>query len=972
MRVLHVGRLELTLSAMLLAIGSLCGEVCLGANANTANANTSGVAGQAFDATPFAVAVGSEDDGKAYEARWGEPRKIQRLEIEFSSLADLPNQDDVQVQYWHSKWDGKADPIEAEIGACEAGWDDPVDDWTRGKWKDADVHVAVDGRHWNVTFESSGAKEFPKVGEAGVFYRKTLKIRLVAKKPLPKIQRFAAFTEAVYRPLTVRIFWDKPAAASLQFDGANPGRLEVFNGVVQNVRSCTIPDASARVDMGDDLHWTQPAGVPCGIEADLLMAVDPVDGRYDRTIVTVRTRHNPFSFAADEAAQGERILVNDLGALTTRGDEALTVEGYRQLHKQFRGKTVYDRVSEADEQTLSRAWNDMPLKPHLWASHGLPGNRNAVRQGVNGSIEITSTRKWFLLPHSTKDTDRKDWPGDEFLVLDFGFPSENLRASRELLEGYIPWQRTTWIDGPIFYEQCTVLDKLDSDLSHIQIDDPTVMLMRVRVVNTSGSGSGVAHLHLTSHALGKDPPGQVEKLVVEGDQVLAAGSDRSRFRYLLKTCGQGTLKQAENATDWSMELAPGQSQELLFLIPSITLNQPEEIESLRKRDFSADSRRICDFWRNLTDSCSQIQTPEPWLNAFYKSMVRHLEINCVRDPSAPRRYARIGTFHYAIYPNESIMETSELDHRGSHQAAEECLQTFLDFQGTVPLPGNFKSTTGLFFGAGGYQRTGYNKNHGYVMWGMADHWRFTRDRDWMERVAPKLIQACDWITNERKSTMKENNGGDRPIEYGFLPAGQLEDVSDYWYYLATNVNTVWGFDALAAALADFGHPEAARLQQDAKAYHDDVMRGLTESRIRSPVVRLRDGTYVPKYPSQLHVRGRSQGWIRETLEGSLFLLIDGLIPADSPEASWIVKGLRRQPLHFGPLRLRHSGVRSLLVFARWVLDASEFVGRPGRLFESRRAEALHSRVLQRVRLGVRSRSATMQRTFPAGIGQAVR
>ena len=46
---------------------------------------------------------------------------------------------------------------------------------------------------------------------------------------------------------------------------------------------------------------------------------------------------------------------------------------------------------------------------------------------------------------------------------------------------------------------------------------------------------------------------------------------------------------------------------------------------------------------------------------------------------------------------------------------------------------------------------------------------------------------------------------------------------------------------------------------------------------------------MPKFPSHLHERGRAKGWIRETLEGSLFLLIDGLIAPNAPEAAWIVK-----------------------------------------------------------------------------------
>ena len=81
--------------------------------------------------------------------------------------------------------------------------------------------------------------------------------------------------------------------------------------------------------------------------------------------------------------------------------------------------------------------------------------------------------------------------------------------------------------------------------------------------------------------------------------------------------------------------------------------------------------------------------------------------------------------------------------------------------------------------------------------------------------------------------------GTKPLEYGYLPAGALEDVEDYWYWLATNSATVWGFQALADALADFGHSDGARLQREAKAYYDDFMRGVTESRILCPVVRLR-------------------------------------------------------------------------------------------------------------------------------------
>jgi hypothetical protein len=55
------------------------------------------------------------------------------------------------------------------------------------------------------------------------------------------------------------------------------------------------------------------------------------------------------------------------------------------------------------------------------------------------------------------------------------------------------------------------------------------------------------------------------------------------------------------------------------------------------------------------------------------------------------------------------------------------------------------------------------------------------------------------------------------------------------------------------------------------------------------VVRLRDGTAVPHIPSMVHRRGRYFGWICETLEGSLHLLITGALDPRSQEADWIVK-----------------------------------------------------------------------------------
>jgi hypothetical protein len=685
-------------------------------------------------------------------------------------------------------------------------------------------------------------------------------------------------------------------------DQPESGRLEVFNGAVTTVRP--LRDGSAAVQ--PDLTWTLDKPAAGGIEADLVMAADPIDGRYDRTIVTVRSSTRPFSFAADEVARGDRILVDDLGVLVTNAEDGISLDDYREaLRREFGGRTVYDRVTAAEEQTLGRAWDDMPLKRPLYFVHGLPGNRNTMRQNPNGEIEVTAVKRWFDVQRSGRDSARKLWTGDT-LRISLGFPPEEARGGRELHEGYLPVLRTWWQEGPVYYEQKTVLTAA-GDLSEVALDTPTVLLMQVRTVNVSQSEESTATLRLGSNARGD------EKVALEKDQVLARTDQGERLRFLVKTEGQANLRQEADAVTWTASLQPGQSQVLFVTIPSITLEKDEEIESVRAMRFDAEARRVNAFWRELTARGTQIQTPEPWINDFYRAHTRHLLVNCFKELDTDYLHAHVGTFHYGVYPNESVMMISDLDRRGHHDQARRNYDAFLHYQGTVGMPGNFQSKEGQFYGAGGHETGGYNKSHGYVLWGMAEHWRHTRDRVWMAQVAPGLVQACEWVIRERKGTMaggtadrggvrvegvppsdrgqdaRDTGGRSKPLESGWLPAGSLEDVTDYWNWLATNSATVWGFRALADALADFGHPQGKRLQQEAQAYYDDFMRGITESRILCPVVRLRDGTYVPKIPSRLYERGRAHGWLRETLEGSLFLPAYHLLAPTAPETRWILQ-----------------------------------------------------------------------------------
>jgi hypothetical protein len=200
------------------------------------------------------------------------------------------------------------------------------------------------------------------------------------------------------------------------------------------------------------------------------------------------------------------------------------------------------------------------------------------------------------------------------------------------------------------------------------------------------------------------------------------------------------------------------------------------------------------------------------------------------------------------------------------------------------LPGDFSSQEGVLYGAGGYESGGYNQHHGWILWMLAEHYRFTRDGTWLRSAAPGILAGADWIIRETKRTSSRND-----LARGLLPAGSLEDIGDWWTWLSTSCYTWRGLDSAAWALEQIQHPEASRVRQAADTYHTNLLTNFHMASERSPVVRLRDGTAVPHIPSYVQRRGRSFGWICETLEGPMHLLITGALDPHSLQAEWILK-----------------------------------------------------------------------------------
>jgi hypothetical protein len=603
----------------------------------------------------------------------------------------------------------------------------------------------------------------------------------------------------------------------------------------------------------------------------LLAVANPDPNTFDCTLLTVRDGKRVFTVKVDDLRQGPLFLphfgVAVLPDADNRDYTAIAIE-----QKTRGAKTLYDRVGEMPEQTWRAAWDGMPpKKSHIYFPLGLDGGRQRFRLNADGSIE------WRSNDHYLRNRPGKDTPrlALEKAPVQVKFLFSSKPVHRTLVEESLPICETTWQDGLEVKESAfvTPLEGANADGPVPPADTFTVLMARLTITN-SGTEPKIMSLPIT---FGGAP--SFAGFRTEADSLLW---NRGHVR------GQ-IIAQAELGIDGgkllcARNLAPGQSASVVLKIPYVVLTEPAEREALKKLDFDTERKAVAGYWRRRLNESANLITPEPMLNEFYRSHAMHLLVNCEREPGSDRRFARVGSFGYGAYGNESCMMVVDLERRGYHKEAQDCLDAWLHYQGTVALPGSFEGKDGVLYGAGGYEAGGYNQHHGWILWMLAEHYRFTRDEAWLRKSAPGIVKGADWIIRETARTRDRHE-----LERGLLPAGSLEDIGDWWTWLSTSCYTWRGLDSAAWALEQIKHPDAKRIRQAADAYHTALLTNFGKASERSPVVRLRDGTAVPKIPSYVHRRGRSFGWICETLEGAIHLLITRALDPNSQQAQWILK-----------------------------------------------------------------------------------
>jgi hypothetical protein len=816
-----------------------------------------------FDSTPFGMPL---PQGQGLE--WADPRNIHDVIVDFAGPVPAGK---VQIEYWGSDWPMQHLPDDRVLGSGFSGWME-LGDWYNGGWRVADSTQTVSGNSIHFTFQPINAHEYPELTNYSSTSRFTLKIRILGDQP--KILRIHALTDSTLVDQAVRIVWAQPPASNFL--------ATAFNGQILS---------------------TATSGRTTTVRVRAIVNSDP--NTFDQTLVTLRNGGTEFTFSIGDLTNGA-LYLPEYGAAVLRGndgrDYAAVAEGVRRAGQ----KTLYERIAEMPEQTWPSAWNGMPpKKSRIEFVLGIDGGRQKFRLEPNGNISFRITDEYMDAIPGT------DTPGlileKSPMTVEFGLPEQPVE--RHIEDESMPICITTWERDGVRMVQtafATTLDGMNPKGAPPAPDACAVAMFRFSFTNTTDnsqiadlpitfvSDTNAEHLRIDRQGLIWNG-GQVRAQLIDVAQVSkpavspisksADARQHTTARFGARSSGfPESLEQTANRLDWSVSLAAHETKSIVLKVPFLPLLKPSEATALAVLDFDRERRNSASYWRRILNRSARMITPEPALTDFYRAVAGHLLINCEIEPGSQRRFARVGSFRYGVYPNESCMMALDLDRRGYHQIAEECLDSWLHYQGTAGLPGDFDSTNGVLYGAGGYESGGYNQDQGWILWTLSQHYRFTRDKAWLRRAAPNIVAGADWVIRE---TARMDNRPD--FGNGLLPPGDLEDISDWWTWLSTSCYTWRGLDGAAWALEQLHDPNAPRIRAAADAYHKRLVDHFLAASVLSPVVRLRDGTAVPQIPSYAQRRGRSFGWIRETLEGAMHLIITRAIDPGSVRATWILE-----------------------------------------------------------------------------------
>lgn len=610
------------------------------------------------------------------------------------------------------------------------------------------------------------------------------------------------------------------------------------------------------------------------------LATRPGFAKSDRTVLCLELPGGAFGVAVEDVLEHGCVYVPDFGLFVTREPDGPALEQHLQA---IAGRnTILQDVRTMPDQSFNQALEHVHRKVQnngpTMLSLACDNHKFTVYE--NGGIQHRYDHE--IAP----DQDRKKlvYNPQYPVQVDVALNSEEvLKQDRHLGDGWMPILNTSYAGGDVVLRQrafVTPYDKTTAMEAPGWLNPKPLFVAEYALENPGEQEADVSfQLAFQMGSELKDPaPVKVvpRGAVAHADGLLLAFVDTAGLASLNMTVDEGRVTLAGR-------LAAGKTERCLLYIPGWEASTAEHASLDGGMGLDKD---VIAYWRAIMTPVMQVRVPEPLLQDFiYASQVHclmtarnELGAECVAPWCGADRYGPLESESQAIIHGMSLL--------GHDEFARRSLDYFI-----------------RRYNEDGLLTTGYTlMGVGWHLWTLADYYAIHKDSEWLNNVAPRLERACQWIAGESEKTKRLNADGTKPLEYGLVSPGVAADWSRFAYRARSEGEYYAGLMGVARSYADIGYPGGTELLDDAAALREAIRRSYNLTQARSPVVQLRNGTWVPYSPAIFGCFGRvmdlypnedgGRSWGKDMSMGAHNLVVLGVLDQeDRRSVEWIANYL---------------------------------------------------------------------------------
>ena len=621
-------------------------------------------------------------------------------------------------------------------------------------------------------------------------------------------------------------------------NGKPSGAITILNGHLMNIK---IINGRGKT-IGNRFEFTSPGSARIAIEIDSAQ-ITPGPGS---TLISVKTTNAPFSFFLRDVNKNTPIYIPDYSVVVLEETDSRSFSEVQFNILSRKLQTKLQKIeSEPEESFASAAKRNLNQTVPTWLGISRDFRIFEVVENMPNNPLPTNviTPRFSSKPLYLSGIGK---PAVSYnYILGRGVGVE-INTTRRLEDGILPILHSTQIDDDIEYYSTSFVS-----LEHSTLNGQSL----------NGTNYLVADKYTNGHVLSQQ---QEESLKLKLKEAFNP-SEETVFYFKSEVTNKGTVPRYAwfKTIHWAQKpyifdqntgissytfdsvfcvsklngnplpneevailLQPGEKAAFEFFLPHAPISH-ERALTLSAQSFDKKLSECKTFWQTKLKKAAQIHVPEKRIEEMIQAGLLHLDLITFGNEPDGDLAPNVG--YYGPIGTESAPITQFYNTMGWNDVAKRTLAYFLDKQHENGSIQNYQSYTG---------------ETGAVLWSLGEYFRYTHDKEWIEKIKPIVLKSCDYLLKWRADNKIEKLRGKG---YGMI-AGKVADPEDNFHQFMLNGYAYMGLSRVAEMLADIDSEQSNRLRKEAEAWKEDIRESFFNVMALSPVVPLGDGTWSPTAP----------------------------------------------------------------------------------------------------------------------------